>query len=116
MYFVHDGGDTSVYRLKGHAKKDFYAWIGSWATVITNPENIGYKEEGLKFKLPELNYSEHRVITDKKDNGLLFNESSVNAIDFNKELRETKIKRLDDVKKIIDSDPDQTYLIWINKN
>lgn len=116
MYFVHDGGDTSVYRLKGHAKKDFYSWIGSWACVITNPENIGFKEEGLKFKLPKIKYFEHRVITDKKNNGLLFNESSVNAIDFNKELRETRHKRLLEVKKIIDLNPKETYLIWINQN
>lgn len=116
MYFVHDGGDTSVYRLKGHAQKDFYAWIGSWACVITNPENIGYKEEGLKFKLPRLNYHNHQVITDKKDNGLLFNETAVNAIDFNKELRETRDKRLDAVKDIIDRFPDESFLIWINQN
>lgn len=116
MYFVHDGGDTAKWRLKGHSKKDFYAWIGSWSTVLTNPENIGFKDEGLKFKLPELNYFEQKVITDKKDNGLLFNESAVNATDFNKELRETKELRLNKVKEIIDNNPDEYFIIWINQN
>jgi DNA modification methylase len=116
MYFVHDGGDTAKWRLKGHAKKDFYAWIGSWSCVITNPENIGYKEEGKKFKLPQLEYIEHHVITDKKDDGLLFNETSINAIEFNKELRDTIKQRLKKVKEILDEKPDESFIIWVNQN
>jgi hypothetical protein len=116
MYFVHDGGDTAKWRLKGHSKKDFYAWVGSWATVITNPSEVGFKDEGLKFQLPTLNYFEEKIITPKKDNGLLFNESAVNAIDFNAELRETKELRLNKVKSIIDKNPDDYFIIWINQN
>lgn len=116
MYFVHDGGDTSKWRLKGHAKKDFYAWIGSWACVLVNPENIGYKEEGLKFKLPALQYYDEKIISPKKDNGKLFNESSVNATDFNKELRYTKELRLAKVKDILDKNKKETFIIWINQN
>jgi superfamily II DNA or RNA helicase len=115
-YFVHDGGDTSKWRLKGHARKDFYAWIGSWAVVITNPENLGYQEEGLKFKLPKLQYFDEKVITPKKDNGLLFNETSVNATDFNRELRLTKELRLSKVKEIIDQNKDDYFLVWVNQN
>lgn len=115
-YFVHDGGDTSKWRLKGHAKKDFYAWMGTWSCVITNPENIGYKEEGLKFKLPQLEYFEYQVMTDKKNDGLLFNETSVNAIDFNRELRETVAIRLKKVKEIIDNKPNESFIIWVNQN
>jgi hypothetical protein len=116
MFFVHDGGDTSKWRLKGHAKKDFYSWIGSWATVITNPKNIGYDDEGKKFILPKLEYYEHRVIIPHKDNGLLFNESSVNATDFNRELRETKELRLSRVKEIIEKNKSDYYIIWVNQN
>jgi DNA modification methylase len=116
MYFIHDGGDTAKWRLKGHSKKEFYSWIGSWSTVITNPAEIGFNEDGLKFKLPELNYFEKKVISLKKDNGLLFNESAVNAIDFNKELRETKELRLNKVKEIIDENPNEFFIVWINQN
>jgi len=115
-YFVHDGGDTAKWRLKGHAKKDFYAWIGNWACVITNPENIGFKEEGLKFQLPELKYYETKIITPKDDNGMLFNDTSVNAIDFNRELRKTKELRLNKVKEIIDKHKKENFIIWINQN
>src|SRR5262245_14707508 len=31
MFFVHDGGRTSQWRLKGHAADEFWRWISSWA-------------------------------------------------------------------------------------
>lgn len=116
MYFIHDGGDTAKWRLKGHSKKEFYAWIGSWATVITNPSDMGFDETGIKFQLPELNYFDYKVITEKKDNGLLFNDTAVNATDFNKELRETKVVRLQKVKEIIDAHIDEYFIVWVNQN
>lgn len=116
MYFVHDGGDTSKWRVKGHAKKDFYAWIGSWACVITSPENIGFKEEGIKFRLPDIVYHEIQIETPKKDNGLLFNETSVNATDFNRELRNTKGLRLNKTLGIINKYRDEQFIIWVNQN
>lgn len=116
MYFVHDGGDTAKWRLKGHAKKEFYNWVGSWASVVINPKNIGYDEEGEKFLLPDIEYFENKIITPKKKNGLLFNESSVNATDFNQELRNTLELRLAKVKEIIDNNKDESFIIWINQN
>jgi DNA modification methylase len=116
MYFIHDGGDTSKWRLKGHSKKDFYGWIGQWCCVLTNPKNIGYEDEGIKFNLPKLNYFDHKVTTPKKDNEMLFNDTAVSATDFNKEVRETRQYRLDKVKEIIDNNPDEFFIIWINQN
>src|ERR1039458_9184619 len=31
MYFIHDGGETSKWRLKGHAVKSFYQFVGTWS-------------------------------------------------------------------------------------
>ena len=28
-YFIHDGGDTAKWRLKGHARKPFWRWVAS---------------------------------------------------------------------------------------
>ena len=33
-FFVHDGGDTSKWRLKGHAEDAFWDWIASWAWIL----------------------------------------------------------------------------------
>ena len=59
-YFVHDGGDTAKWRLKGHAEKGFWDWMSSWAVVLDNPKNIGYECEG--YDLPALHV--HDVLVD----------------------------------------------------
>lgn len=60
MYFVHDGGQTSKWRLKGHAAGLFWKWLASWCVVIGNPKDLGYDVEG--FDLPELKL--HQIIVD----------------------------------------------------
>ena len=55
-FFCHDGGNTSKWRLKGHAETKFFEWVASWACCITNPADLGY--DGSAFFLPELNIVE----------------------------------------------------------
>ena len=55
-FFCHDGGNTSKWRLKGHAETKFFEWVASWACCITNPADLGY--DGSAFNLPELNIVE----------------------------------------------------------
>ena len=56
MYFVHDGGDTAKWRLKGHAEDIFWNWMASWAVFIDNPKNLDYEVNG--YDLPNLNINE----------------------------------------------------------
>jgi len=42
MFFVHDGGDTSQWRLKGHAKHHFWRWICSWSAGSVTPALYGW--------------------------------------------------------------------------
>lgn len=60
MYFVHDGGETSKWRLKRHAESIFWQWMASWAVFIDNPANLGYEVEG--YNLPKLHI--HQIIVD----------------------------------------------------
>ncbi|MDE5758915.1 MAG: helicase, partial [Allobaculum sp.] len=64
MFFVHDGGDTSKWRLKKHAENQFWQWLASWSVFIDNPTNLGYKEEN--YVLPKLNNIELVVEDDSK--------------------------------------------------
>lgn len=112
-YFVHDGGETSKWRLKGHAKKDFWRWVKSWAIVVTNPSDIGF--DGHDFILPELVINE-RIISVPVKQGVLFNIVSVSAIGFNAELRETMDARMDAIKEILDSLGEEQCVIWIKQN
>jgi DNA modification methylase len=114
MYFVHDGGETAKWRLKGHAVKMFYQFVGSWAIMLNKPMDIGF--EMIGYDLPKLNLLENQIKTTKRDNGSLFNDAIISATNFNAELRLTKIERLDEVVKIINDKPDENFIIWIKQN
>lgn len=113
MYFVHDGGETSKWRLKGHCEDAFWKWIASWAVMLTKPSDIGFSAEG--YNLPALNYIEKQIETPKRDNGTLFNDVAVSATDFNGELRLTKIERMTEVVDIVNNS-NETFLIWVKQN
>lgn len=70
MFFVHDGGDTSKWRLKSHAKADFYRWMATWSVMLSNPADIGYSADG--FELPELIIDTHKGDAGYVQEGLLF--------------------------------------------
>jgi DNA modification methylase len=113
MYFVHDGGETAKWRLKGHAVKMFYQFIGTWAIMLNKPQDIGFEMDG--YNLPSLNLIEKEIKTLKRENGRIFNDAIISATNFNQELRITKFERLDEVAKIV-NDSDENFIIWIKQN
>lgn len=56
-FFVHDGGDTQKWRLKGHAENEFWKWMASWAVMIRKPSDLGYPNDG--YDLPPLKQIQH---------------------------------------------------------
>lgn len=72
-FFCHDGGETQAWRLKGHAERDFWRWVASWAVCVRHPSDLGYDDGG--YALPPLHLHEHRVVTDHalaQQSGMLF--------------------------------------------
>jgi len=114
MYFVHDGGETAKWRIKGHAEKLFYNFIGTWAIMLNKPQDAGFEMEG--YALPSLNLIERQIATPKRDNGQLFNDAIISATNFNQELRLTKELRLKEVVDIVNSKPGENFIIWIKHN
>lgn len=110
MYFVHDGGSTSDWRLKGHAKQDFWDFVSTWSVMLSKPGDIGFDNTG--YDLPALNIFEEYVHTEKRDNGMLFNDVAVSATEYHKELRATISERLNRVADIVNGSTD-SFIIWI---
>ncbi len=69
-FFVHDGGDTSEWRLKGHAVRDFWRWVASWAAMLRKPSDLGYDD--ADFALPALTIHEHVIPSGIVAEGTLF--------------------------------------------
>lgn len=113
MYFIHDGGETAKWRLKGHAVKLFYQFVGTWAIMLNKPHDIGFNMKG--YDLPKLELYERQIVTEKRNNGSLFNDTAINATNFNEELRLTKVERIDEVVSIVNNSS-ENFIIWIKQN
>jgi superfamily II DNA or RNA helicase len=61
-FFVHDGGSTQNWRLKGHAVDAFWRWVASWGAVVKRPSDLGYDDAG--FALPPIQMYEHLIPMD----------------------------------------------------
>ena len=70
MFFIHDGGDTSQWRLKGHGKTRFWEWMATWSICIRNPSDLGF--DGSAYILPGLEIHEHVLPADEPLEGQLF--------------------------------------------
>jgi hypothetical protein len=112
MYFTHDGGQTSKWRLKGHAIDRFWQFVSTWSVMVSNPSDIGF--DGSKYILPEINYISIDIPTPIKSNRL-FNDINVSATGHNAELRNTLELRLDKVVDIANNTPGQ-IIIWIKQD
>jgi len=71
-YFVHDGGSTQDWRIKGHAVAAFWRWVATWGAVVKRPSDLGHDDAA--FDLPPLTMIEHVVASkhDHRETGMLF--------------------------------------------
>lgn len=109
MYFVHDGGETSKWRLRKHAEKDFWQFVSSWGLAIDNPATLGFTEKN--YELPPIEYIEH-FIDVESDTLDLFGEAVVSATELNRDLKKSLNQRVEHAKKIIQSDPNEQWILW----
>jgi len=63
-FFIHDSGETSKWRLKGHGARIFWKWLSSWSAVFNKPSDIGFSDDG--YVLPGLEIEEIVVKSEHK--------------------------------------------------
>lgn len=73
-FFVHDGGETQKWRLKGHAEDAFWRWMCSWAVMLRKPSDLGYPNDG--YDLPPLIELQHTVEAEEQFGNLFPVEAS----------------------------------------
>lgn len=116
-FFVHDGGDTSKWRLKGHAEDKFWEWIASWACVLQRPSDLGYSDDG--YDLPPLHIHEHVVksntMEDDEGQMLLAPKTSMSLSERRNARKESLAGRVRVAANIANSLEDQV-LVWCDLN
>lgn len=109
MFFVHDGGETSKWRLKGHAVQSFWEWVASWAVMMSKPSDLGY-ENGM-FDLPPLNI--HQITV--KPEGSAFRGEAKTLQDRRRARSDSIDYRVAECAKIVNADNDP-WLVWCDLN
>ena len=116
-YFVHDGGDTASWRLKGHAEDIFWRWVCSWAAFIRKPSDLGYSDEG--YEMPALVMRDRVLPVDHRDTwseGFLFAPDVVTLSDQRATRRATLGKRVTEAASIVALEPGEPWMIWCELN
>ena len=112
MFFVHDGGETSKWRLRKHAADNFWKYVSGWSMAIDNPSSLGFISDG--YNLPEIEYIEHIIkVENKSDN--LFGDVAVSATDLHKDLNRSFDLRIAKTLELVNSNDDQ-WIVWGLKN
>ena len=111
-YFVNDTGDTGTWRLKGWGASKFWEWMGTWAVVLRNPSDIGF--DGSAYLLPAPEYFEH--VVDAESDGDLFAKPAQTMTERRKAQRNSIEQRCAALAALVNSQPDEPWLIWCHLN
>lgn len=116
-FFVHDGGSTQDWRIKGHAEGIFWEWVSTWALVIRRPSDLGYDDGG--FALPELTMREVTVDLDEsfaKAAGVLFLDEAKGLSEQRAVRRASMPARVKAAAEIVAAESSEPWLVWCEMN
>lgn len=113
MFFVHDGGETQVWRLKGHAQDDFWRWLASWSVMIRKPSDLGYPDDG--FALPECVMHEHVLRLERATAGQLFPMEAITLQERIGARRDSITERVAECSALVNAS-NEPWVIWCNLN
>lgn len=113
-FFTHDGGDTSVWRLKGHAKQIFWRWVATWGAMIRKPSNLGF-DDGA-YNLPALHVHQHQVTYEMPLNGMLF-AADAQTLSERREARRASLEdRVRACADLVNHESAEPWVVWCDLN
>ena len=115
-FFCHDGGETQVWRLKGHARGAFWRWVSTWAALLRKPSDLGYDDAG--YNLPPLETVQHILPADPdtvKRSGLLFAEPAKDLTERRNARRASLAKRVQECADLVNAS-DEPWVVWCDLN
>jgi len=111
-FFVHDGGETQAWRLKGHAEQDFWRWLCSWAVMLRRPSDLGYSDDG--FILPPCTIEQHTVASPPTEGSLFATEAQ--TLQERLAARRSSIaERVAAAASVVNATPG-AWVVWCNLN
>lgn len=114
-YFVHDGGETQTWRLKGHARSVFWKWVSSWGVMLRSPADLGY--DATAYNLPPLVVTQHSVEVehDQAATGQLFAFEAQSLMDRRNARRNSLSERTKQCADMVNS-KNVPWIVWCDLN
>jgi len=113
-FFTHDGGDTSVWRLKGHAREQFWRWVVAWGALIRKPSDLGF-DDG-PYNLPPLHIHEHQIEIDGPLNGMLFAAEAQTLSERRDARRSSMAERVAECAAKVNAEAKEPWVVWCDLN
>lgn len=116
-FFVHDGGETQVWRLKGHARQAFWRWVTSWGAFVRKPSDLGYDDSA--YLLPPLDVEQHVIPADQATvfaTGNLFAVQAGDLMERKRARRASITKRVAECAAIVNAEKSEPWVVWCALN
>lgn len=116
-FFCHDGGETQVWRLKGHARKAFWKWVASWGALLRRPSDLGYSDDG--YELPGLEIVQHIIPAEAHEiaaTGLLFAVEASDLMSRRRARRESLSRRVQACADVMAQESSEPWVVWCDLN
>lgn len=116
-FFVHDGGETQSWRLKGHARSEFWRFVSSWGALVRSPADLGYDDAA--YKLPPLTIHHHVIPADADTvaaSGLIFAVEAKTLSERRDARRASISARVTMCADLVNRNPKEPWLVWCDLN
>jgi hypothetical protein len=112
-FFVHDGGNTQTWRLKGHAQRVFWQWVASWGAVVRSPADLGH--DASLYALPPLNTHQHTIETTHNPADGLFPKEAQTLMERRIARRDSLVDRVRACANMVNADR-EPWVVWCDLN
>lgn len=115
-WFQRDSTKANNLTLYPHKEEEFWLWVSTWALFISKPSDLGYDDTG--YDLPPMEVRTHVVYhsynnaEDRDGQIKIDNDVAMSLKEAAREKRESISDRIRLAKEIVDSDPDDHFILW----
>ena len=115
-FFTHDGGETQTWRLKKHARAEYWRWVASWGALVQKPSDLGYDDAG--YALPPFTMNQHVTAADQDEvfaAGQLFAFEAQTLMERRQARKATVGARVKAVAELVNADG-EPWIVWCDLN
>lgn len=122
-WFIRDSNQADTLRLKGHAEKDFWRWVASWAVCMSKPSDLGFSDDGFILPPLHIEHLEARIdpehAWDKPNRWgqtALFPMEALSATELHANKAVTLVERMELAAAWVNRDTTVPCVAWVERN